>query len=119
VSTRKGIVEMYIDGFRRGDLTQILSCLTDDVVWAHGDKTLQGRDAFAAEAANDGGPNPTLILDRLVEEDDSVVAMGHGDVVLGGGDPADFVFCEVFSFAGDAVRRLDTFHVWLNGTPAS
>jgi ketosteroid isomerase-like protein len=42
VSTRKSIVEKYIEGFRRSDHAQILSCLTDDVVWElHGYRTLQ------------------------------------------------------------------------------
>jgi hypothetical protein len=49
VSNRKRIVERYIDGFRRSDHAQILSCLADDVVWAlHGHKTLHGKDAFDA-----------------------------------------------------------------------
>ena len=30
-----------------------------------------------------------------------------------GGHRREFVFCEVFGFAGDAVSRLDTYHVWL------
>ena len=50
MSNRKRIVERYIDGFRRSDHAQILSCLTDDVVWAlHGQKTLHGKDVFDAE----------------------------------------------------------------------
>src|SRR5215210_5277155 len=31
MSPRKALVERYIDGFRRGDHEQILSCLTDDI----------------------------------------------------------------------------------------
>lgn len=55
MSTRKDIVEKYIEGFRRSDHGQILSCLTDDVVWElPGYKTLQGKDAFDAEIENDG-----------------------------------------------------------------
>jgi uncharacterized protein len=69
VTAQKMVVEKYTDGFRKGDLAQILSCLSDDVVWAlHGAKTLVGKDAFAAEADSGGGPNPELTLDRLVEE---------------------------------------------------
>ena len=46
---------------------QILSCLTDDVVWElHGAKTLVGKNAFATEADSAGGPNPQLTPDRLV-----------------------------------------------------
>lgn len=81
------MVEKYTDGFRRGDLGQILSCLSDDVVWAlHGTKTLVGKDAFAV--------------------------VGHGGVSLGG-DPHEFVYSEVFTFTGGLVSRLDTFHIWL------
>jgi hypothetical protein len=32
MSTRKAVVERYIEGFRRSDHTMVLSCLTDDVV---------------------------------------------------------------------------------------
>jgi uncharacterized protein len=115
MSTRKGIVENYIEGFRRSDHAQILSCLTDDVVWAlHGYTTLQGKDAFDAEIESDVFEgSPTLTIDRLIEEGDSVVATGSGSVTRKDGERLPFVFCEVFTFTGDAVSRLDTYHVWL------
>jgi len=116
VSQQKAVVERYTDGFRTGDLAQILSCLTDDVVWAlHGAKTLVGKDAFAAEAGN-AGANPDLTLDRMVEEGDAVAVIGHGGVSLGG-DPVDFVYSEVFTFTDGLVSRLDTFHIWLGEVP--
>jgi limonene-1,2-epoxide hydrolase len=50
MTERKRVVERYIDGFRRTDRAQILSCLTDDIVWnLHGYKTIRGKDAFDAE----------------------------------------------------------------------
>jgi uncharacterized protein len=115
VSTRKRTVERYIDGFRRSDHAQILSCLTDDVVWAlHGYKTLKGKDAFDAEIENDAFEgSPILTIDRLIEEGDSVACTGGGSVAAKDGERRDFVFCEVFGFSGDAVSRLDTYHVWL------
>jgi ketosteroid isomerase-like protein len=113
VSAQKAVVERYTEGFRRGDLAQILSCLTDDVVWAlHGAKTLVGKDAFAAEADSGDGPYPELMLDRLIEEGNSVAVLGHG------GDPVDFVYSEVFTFTDGLVSRLDTFHVWLGEASA-
>src|SRR5882724_4623313 len=85
VTQQKAVVEKYTEGFRRGDLAQIVSCLTDDVVWAfHGAKTLVGKDAFAAEADSAGGPLPDLTLDRLIEEGNTVAVTGHGGVSLGG-----------------------------------
>jgi ketosteroid isomerase-like protein len=117
VSEQKAVVEKYTDGFRTGDLAKILSCLTDDVVWAlHGAKTLMGKEAFAAEADSGGGPNPELTLDRLVEEGDTVAVVGHGRVSLGS-DPHEFVYSEVFTFTGGLVSRLDTFHIWLGEAP--
>jgi hypothetical protein len=83
----------------------------------HGDKTLVGRDAFAAEADSGDGPNPRLTLDRLIEEGDTVAVVGHGSVVLGEGDPIEFVYSEVFTFADGLIRRLDTFHIWLGEVP--
>ena len=116
VSAQKAVVEKYTDGFRRGDLSQILSCLTDDVVWVlHGAKTLVGKEAFAAEAESGDGPYPELTLDRLIEEGNTVAVVG-GSVSLGG-EPVDFVYSEVFTFTGGLVSRLDTFHIWLGEVP--
>jgi len=116
VSARKGIVEKYIEGFRRSDHAQILSCLTDDIVWAlHGYKTIHGKDAFDAEIESDGFEgSPTITVDRLIEEGDSVVATGTGRVAHKDGNRREFVFSEVFTFTGDTVSRLDTYHVWLS-----
>jgi uncharacterized protein len=116
VSTRKRTVERYIDGFRRGDHEQILSCLAEDVVWAlHGYKTIQGKEAFDTEIENDAFEGrPTIMIDRLIEEGDTVAATGSGSVAEKGGKRRAFVFCEVFSFAGNGISRLDTYHVWLN-----
>ena len=116
MSARKGVVEKYIEGFRRTDHARILSCLTDDVVWVlHGYKTLHGKAAFDAEIENDafeGGP--TITINRLIEEGSAVVAIGEGSVTKKGGDKQPFVFCEVFTFKGDAVSRLETHHIWLS-----
>jgi hypothetical protein len=56
--------------------------LTDDVVWElHGYTTVTGKDAFDREIENEAtvGP-PKLTIDRRVEEGDTVVAVGSGEV---------------------------------------
>jgi ketosteroid isomerase-like protein len=125
VTQQKAVVEKYTDGFRRGDLAQILSCLSDDVVWAlHGAKTLVGKDAFAAQADSGGGSNPDLTLDRPRREDHTVAVVGHGSVSPGAG-PHEFSrasgrcpqYSEVFTFTGGLVSRLDTFHIRLGERP--
>lgn len=116
MSTRKGVVQKYIEGFRRTDHAMILSCLTDDVVWVlHGYKTFHGKNAFDAEIENDAFEgSPTLTIDRLIEEGDTVVATGGGSAAKKGGGRFDFVFCDVFTFNGDLISRLDTYLVGLS-----
>ena len=54
MSAHKAIIEKYFEGFRRSDHAQILSCLSDDIVWVlHGYKILKGKAAFDAEIENE------------------------------------------------------------------
>ena len=118
MSAHKATVEAYIDGFRRTDHAAILACLADDVVWVlHGYRTLRGRAAFDGEIENDAAiGSPTLIIDRLIEEGDTVVAVGHGSMTLKDAGDVRFVFTEVFLFVNDKVAQLETFHVNLTGS---
>jgi ketosteroid isomerase-like protein len=118
LASHKAVVEAYIEGFRRTDHEAILACLADDVEWVlHGYRTLRGKQAFDGEIENDAavGP-PTLRLDRLVEEGDTVVAVGNGEMTLKQAGRVAFVFAEVFTFTGDRISRLETFHVNLGGS---
>jgi len=113
VSSRKALVEAYFDGFRQSDHAQILACLTDDVAWdLPGFKHLTGKEAFDAEIEN---PNfvgsPTLVVDRLIEEGDAVVAIGNGEGTLRGGQDFRFAFSDVFTFAGDKMCRVESYVV--------
>jgi ketosteroid isomerase-like protein len=116
MSRRKAIVEKYIDGFRRSDHSQILWCLADDVVWElQGYKTLRDKDAFDAEIENEEFEgSPTITITRMIEEGDCVVATGGGSVAKKDGDKMKFAFSEVFTFRGNAISRLETYHVWIN-----
>ena len=81
----------------------------------HGYTTLQGKDAFDAEIENDAtAGSPTLTIDRLIEEGDSVVAVGSGSVGKKGGGSLEFVLSDVFTFTGDAISRLETCQVNLS-----
>ncbi|GAA3440429.1 nuclear transport factor 2 family protein [Kutzneria kofuensis] len=115
--SNKSVVETYIEGFRRTDHAMILGCLADDVEWVlHGYKTLRGKAAFDGEIENDAAEgSPTLVIDKLVEEDDTVVAVGHGTFTLKAAGPVDFVFSEVFTFVDGLVSRLETYHINLGG----
>jgi ketosteroid isomerase-like protein len=116
MSVRKQVVETYIEGFRRSDHEMIVSTLTDDVVWElFGYTTLIGKDAFDKEIENPAFVgSPELTIDRLIEEADTVVAIGTGKAARRDGDPLDFVFSDVFTFAGDKINRLETYQVNLS-----
>jgi uncharacterized protein len=110
VSPHKELLERYIEGFRRRDHGMILDCLTDDVVWdLYGYTSLAGKEAFDGEIANpEFTGRPTLTVDRLIEEGDAVVALGDGAVTRTDGATFRFAFCDVFTFAGDRVRRVES-----------
>jgi Ketosteroid isomerase-related protein len=113
VSRRKDVAETYMDGFRRSDHKQILACLTDDVVWdLPGYMHLRGKDAFDREIENDEFVgSPTLTVDRLIEEADTVVAIGSGETTHKSGEVHRFAFCDVFTFAGDEICRVESYVV--------
>ena len=110
-STNKGVVERYIEGFRTGNHRVILSCLTDDVTWEMpGYFALSGKAAFDNEIENDASEGlPDLSLTRLIEEDDTVVAVGTVRVALRAGGVLDAVFCDVFDFKDGKIQRLVTY----------
>ena len=117
MSERQQVVERYIEGFRQGDRRMILDCLTDDVEWnLLGWQSLQGKEQFAGEIQNDAFVGtPQLTIERMVEEDEVVVAFGAGRGRLRAGGELEFVFSDAFFFEGDRIRRLDTYQVNLTG----
>ena len=113
MSVRKAVVESYFEGFRRSDHEQILGCLTDDVAWdLPGYRHLTGKDAFDQEIENeDFVGRPTLTVDRLIEEGDAVVAIGSGEANHRSGTVHRFAYCDVFTFAGDKICRVESYLV--------
>jgi ketosteroid isomerase-like protein len=99
VSRNTETVETYLDGFRKGDHAQILSCLTDDIEWTvFGAFHLTGKEAY--DAAIDGGPGfvgpPRLEVVRMVEQDDVVMAELTGSATRDTGDEMRMSMAEVF-----------------------
>jgi ketosteroid isomerase-like protein len=120
MSAHQDVIERYIEGFRRGDHAQVLSCLADDIVWVlHGHQAVRGKAAFAAEIATDlFDGKPALEIFRRVEQGDVVAVFGGGSVTRKGGEIADFAFSELFVFEGERISRIETYHVWTAPTPA-
>src|SRR5687768_2650351 len=92
-------VATYLDGFRRNDHAQILSCLTDDIEWTvFGAFHLTGKDAY--DKAIDGPPElidpPHLEIVRMVEQGDVVMAELIGTVKRAEGGEMRMSMAEVF-----------------------
>ena len=111
VTENKRTVERYMDGFRKSDHGQVLSCLTDDVVWdMPGAFHLVGKDAFDGEIENPAFVGrPTITITRMVEEDDVVVAEGSVRAQRRDGGLLNAVFCDVFAMKGGKIQRLTTY----------
>jgi uncharacterized protein len=106
-SKNKEVVERYVDGFRKNDHEQILSCLTDDVRWTiFGAFDITGKQAYDAHI--DGpeftGP-PTLTITGMVEEDDVVMAEISIEVTRKTGEPMRAVAGEVFAMRGGKIAE--------------
>lgn len=111
MSENKTTVERYMDGFRASAHEQILSCLTDDVEWIlPGAFHLQGKEAFDAEIENDAfiGP-PIIVVDRLIEEHDVVVAEGSVRARRRDGTPLMLAMCDVFEMQAHRIKRLTSY----------
>ena len=117
VSNHTDIVDAYMEGFRRNDKPRILALLSDDVAWdLPGFRHLTGKADFEGEIVNPQfEANPTLVVDRKVEEGDTVVCIGDGQGQMKTGDEFRFAFCDVFTFRDDLICRVESYIVPLTG----
>ena len=106
-------IDLYMDGFRRTDRPQILSCLTDDVEWViPGMFHVRGKDEFARHIVDEGFVGqPQIIVSRLLEAGDVVVAEGSVRAPKTDGTVLNLVFCDVFDMRGGKIRRLISYLV--------
>jgi uncharacterized protein len=113
MSSRTTVVDQYFEGFRRSDHRMILACLTDDVVWdLPGYRSLAGKKEFDGEIENpEFVGSPVLVINRMIEGDDAVVVIGSGEGSRRNGDRHRFAYCDVFTFAGDLVSRVESYVV--------
>jgi len=111
MTPNKRMVEAYMDGFRKTDRPQILSCLTDDVEWViPGTFHVRGKDDFAKHIVDDGfAGHPAITVSRITEEDDVVVAEGSVRAPKQDGTFIDLVFCDVFDLRDGRIRRLVSY----------
>jgi ketosteroid isomerase-like protein len=100
-----------MDGFRRSDHEQILSCLTDDIEWEMpGAFRLIGKNAFDKEIENEAFVgSPTITTTRMTEENDVVVAEGSVRTQKSTGSFLSAMFCDVFVMQSGKIKRVTTY----------
>ena len=117
MTENKKTAERYMEGFNKSDHEQILSCLTDDVVWEMpGQFHLVGKDAFDKEIENDAFVgSPTITVTRMTEENDLVAAEGHVRCGRRDGGFLNAVFCDVFVMRNAKINHLTSYVTEVEG----
>lgn len=107
MSKNKQTVEKYVDGFRKSDHEQILSCLTDDIEWTvFGAFKLKGKEAYDKEIENEAFiGKPDLRILRMVEEDDVVMAEMTVESELSAGGTFRAAMGEVFVMQDGLIKE--------------
>lgn len=111
MTENKRTIDRYMAGFRVGDHAEILSCLTDDVEWEiPGMFHSQGKAAFDKEIENDAFVgSPDILVTRMIEEDDVVVAEGSVRTQKRDGRGVHLRFCDVFLMEAGKIKRLTSY----------
>ena len=113
MTENKRTVERYMDGFRTSDHALVLSCLTDDVEWEiPGAFHIAGKPAFDQHIENEAFVgDPEIVVSRMTEEDDVVVAEGTVRIERKAGGFLSLAFCDVFVMNGGMIRKLTSYLV--------
>jgi ketosteroid isomerase-like protein len=117
LSKNTEVVNTYLDGFRRNDHEQILSCLTDDIKWTvYGAFQLTGKQAY--DRAIDGAPEfidpPELQVVRMVEQGDVVMAELTGTARRSAGGAMRMSMAEVFVMRDGKIAERRAWVIPLN-----
>jgi ketosteroid isomerase-like protein len=114
------IIERYMDGFRRTDHAQILSCLSDDVEWSiPGAFQIRGKEAFDKHIEGEGFVgSPAITVTRLIEAGDIVIAEGLVEIQHKDGLFLKLLFCDLFEMNDGKIRRLTSYLVQQQEHPA-
>jgi uncharacterized protein len=111
MTENKRTVDKYMDGFKRSDHAQVLSCLTEDIEWEiPGAFHVIGKEAFDKEIGNEAFMgSPDITVSRMTEENDVVVAEGSVRTQRRDGDILSLRFCDVFVMHAGKIKRLISY----------
>jgi ketosteroid isomerase-like protein len=119
MTLNRDVVLRYMDGFRKTDREQILSCLTDAVVWKiPGLFETKGKAAFATHIVDEGfKTRPDITVARLIEGDNVVVAEGTVRTERTDGTLLNLAFCDVFDMRDGRIAQLASYLVQIQTSP--
>lgn len=111
MTQNKQTIEKYIAGFMKSDHEEILSCLTDDIIWEMpGIYRHVGKEEFDKEIENENFVgSPTIQIKRMVEEDNVVIVEGAVQGNMKNGNKLDAVFCDVFVIENGLIKHLISY----------
>lgn len=118
MSENKKTVERYMEAYNRLDHTAILECLTDDVEWIlPGAFHEHGKAAFDSQIESDCFVGaPVIVVTRLTEEADVVIAEGTVKSAMKDGGMLDALFCDVFEMRDGKIQKLTSYLANLSPT---
>jgi len=114
--SNKAILEQANAAVRAGDNEGFLAHCTDDIRWTTvGEGTLQGKQAVREWMKTAYASPPDFRVEKLVAEGEMVVALGT--IMLDGADgqPAEFVYSDVWRFRDRKMAELDAFVIQPKG----
>lgn len=111
MTENKKTVQKYMEGFNKSNHKQILSCLTEDVVWIlPGIFHHTGKDAFDKEIENPAFEGkPVIVLTRVIEENNIVITEGTVRAKKKDAEFINLVFCDVFEMKDGLINKLTSY----------
>jgi ketosteroid isomerase-like protein len=118
------LVREITDALVRKDRAYLASVLTDDVdIDNVGRPPTKGKDAFldlfAPEDPGSGANITGSTLDRVITHGTAAAAHGSLTIAAADGKERNFAFCDLYTFAGHADRRIRKFQAFVVETHAS
>ncbi|AOA73379.1 nuclear transport factor 2 family protein [Stenotrophomonas rhizophila] len=112
--SNKSVLLQANEAITAGDNEGFLSHCTDDIRWTTvGEGTLEGKEAVRQWMQSAYATPPRFTVDRLVAEDDTVVALG---TIIGEGDdgePIAVAYSDVWRFRDRKMVELNAFAIQL------
>jgi ketosteroid isomerase-like protein len=108
--SNKEILQQANEAVSRGDYERFLSFCTEDTEWTFlGERTLQGKEAVKQYMASTYLRPPQFMVESLIAEGESVVAVGKISLEDEDGIATHYSYCDVWQFREGKMAKLKAF----------